>query len=810
VTDVDAQALASLGIPLSVLIGAGLALVAGLAGLFIARYAKQAGLRKRHPGLLAKYHDAQSYQKLAAAEAAEKAGQLVAAGDLYAALQLSAAARAAYAQAHAFEKVAALQLAEGQRIEAAQSLEKAGEYLRARDVYLEAGKLKEAARAAKLAGDLAGAAALYVQAGDHLTAAGLYQATGDVQQAVAALESAGDALAAARLGVTRVNEHMRSIREGKASSPAKEREIQALAARIAGPLAASESPAEWEQALQLQLFVRNFGAAAELYRRLDKPEKAVEFFLRAGLRRKAADVLDELGRPRESAKLKGEDFVERNMLREAVAQFEAAEEWGRAAELLVKLGDNLKAAVHYQRLENWVRAGELFEADQKYAAAAESYRKAQMQDRALACYEMLQDWGAHSELLESLERWYEAGLSYLKRGLTDKAIKALQRVDESHPQFRDASLKLGDLFQQKGMFGLAKEKYLSILGQERINRANLETHYSLANAYESNGELTQATQTFEKILGFDFHYKDVGQRIADLKARVTARTTPAPGLPAGVDPFAQTLVQPAPQKRRYEIIKELGRGGMGVVYKARDTVLDRIVALKVLPPMFRQNEVALRNFFREAKSAAALSHPNIVTVFDTGEEGGSAYIAMEYVEGQDLKQIVQESGALAIGPVVLIFGQMCQALAYAHDQGIVHRDIKPSNVLWTKNKQCKITDFGLARALTTTANTLTTTGGTPYYMSPEQTLGNNLDHRTDLYSLGVMMFELATGSLPFTEGDVGYHHVHTPPPDPRTRNPKLPAALGAMIVRMLAKKPEDRYPDAASVFDELRKSFSGS
>lgn len=802
------QTLVSLGLPLPAAAGALVLLVLG-AAFGVSRLIARSRLKQRHPGLLVKHHNAKGLAALAAAEAAEKLGHYEKAGDLFAGLQLSPAARRNYAKAAAHEKLAQLLLADGNRLEAAQAFEKAELYARARAVYEEAGKLAEAARAAKHAGDLSGAADLFMQAGDFNAAADLYRAVDDVGQAVEALEAAGDKLGAARLGAQRVAAHMKGIREGKPSAPSKEKEIQALAARVAGPLGESAKPEEAELALQLHLFVKNFAAAAELFRRLGKPEKAVEYFLRAGDRRKAAEVLDELGRPKESARLKGEDFVARNMLREAVAQYETADELGKAAELLVKLGDGLKAAVHYRKLGDQRTAGELLEKEGRYAEAAECFQSAGEHDRTLACYEKLGDWGAYTELLERLERWYEAGLNYLKRGLADKAIKALQRVDESHPSYRDASLKLGDLFQEKGMFGLAKEKYLGLLGQERPQRGNIEVFYSLAAAYENNGELTQAMGVFEKILGFDFHFKDVSQRITDLKGRIAARTTPTPAgvTPAQVDPYAQTIVQ-AQQRRRYEIIKELGRGGMGVVYKARDTVLDRIVALKVLPPMFRQNEVALRNFFREAKSAAALSHPNIVTVFDTGEEAGSAYIAMEFVEGQDLKQIVTESGPLGVGPVVLIFGQMCQALAYAHEQSIVHRDIKPSNVLWTKSKQCKITDFGLARALTQSANTLTTTGGTPYYMSPEQTLGNNLDHRTDLYSLGVMMFELATGSLPFTEGDVGYHHVHTPPPDPRTRNPKLPAALSPIILRLLAKKPGDRYADALSVFEDLRRSFA--
>jgi serine/threonine-protein kinase len=782
-----------------------------LAFVFVlAGWLRRANLRKRHPGLLAKFHTRSGYKALFAAETAEKNGEFERAGDLFAEVQLSGAARRNYVGAQAYRKLAELLLRDGNRLEAAKAFEQGEMFAEARAAYLEAGRVKEAARAAKLGGAITEAAALYLQAGEHAAAADLFKVVGDVNKAVECLELGGDPLGAARLGAQRVAEHLRALKEGKPSAPAKEKEVTALALRVAEPLSRSPESAEVAQALQLHLFTRSYGPAAELYHRLGKGEKAVEFFLRAGLRRKAADVLDELGRPKESAKLKGEDFAERDMTREAAAQFELAEEWERAAQLHEKLGDKLKAAMHYQRLGMLVKAGDLLAAESRHAEAAELFLKCGEHDRALGSYEALGDWGAYSELLETLGRWFEAGQNYLKRGLTDKAIKALQKVEEGDANFQEASLRLGDLFQEKGMFGLAKEKYLSILGQDRIQRKNIETYYSLASAQENNGELTQAMQTFEKILGFDFHFKDVGLRIADLKTKIAARTTPMPvagGMP-GVDPFAQTIAQPAQQRRRYEILSELGRGGMGGDYKARAMVLDRVVALKVLPPGFRNNEVALRNFFREAKSAAALTHPNIVTVYDTGEEAGSAYIAMEFVEGQDLKQIITESGALPLGPLLLVFGQMCQALAYAHEQSIVHRDIKPSNVLWTKAKQAKITDFGLARALNQGANTLTTTGGTPYYMSPEQTLGNTLDHRTDLYSLGVMMFELATGTLPFTEGDIGYHHVHTPPPDPRAKNSRLPAPLAEVILKMLAKKPDDRFVDAGAVFEQLKRSFS--
>ncbi len=170
---------------------------------------------------------------------------------------------------------------------------------------------------------------------------------------------------------------------------------------------------------------------------------------------------------------------------------------------------------------------------------------------------------------------------------------------------------------------------------------------------------------------------------------------------------------------------------MGIVYKAKDTVLDRIVAYKVLPDALKENPQALKNFLREAKSAAQLNHPNIVTVYDAGEQDGRYYIAMEFVDGNTLKEIVRRRGAIASGGVLHVLVQMCEALAFAHDKKIVHRDIKTANTMWTRDRKAKIMDFGLAKIVEEVRNHTTLVSGTPYYMSPEQTLGpqRRLPHR---------------------------------------------------------------------------------
>jgi serine/threonine-protein kinase len=237
-------------------------------------------------------------------------------------------------------------------------------------------------------------------------------------------------------------------------------------------------------------------------------------------------------------------------------------------------------------------------------------------------------------------------------------------------------------------------------------------------------------------------------------------------------------------------------------------VLDRTVAFKVLPETLKENPQALKNFLREAKSAAALNHPNIVTIFDAGEQDGVYYIAMEYVDGNTLKEIVKHRGKISSGGIVHVFAQLCEALAYAHEKKIVHRDIKTANAMWTRDRKAKIMDFGLAKVIEEVRNHTTVVSGTPYYMSPEQTLGKNIDHRTDIYSLGVTVFEMATGTLPFTEGNLPYHHVHTPPPDPREYAPEVPAVLAEIVLRCMEKDPANRFQSTTEIVAELKSSLS--
>ncbi len=268
---------------------------------------------------------------------------------------------------------------------------------------------------------------------------------------------------------------------------------------------------------------------------------------------------------------------------------------------------------------------------------------------------------------------------------------------------------------------------------------------------------------------------------------------------------------------RYELHRRLGRGGMAEVYLARDQLLDRPVAVKVLFPEFATDPAFVERFRREATAAANLNHPNIVGVYDWGEADGTYFIVMEYVDGRTLSEILRDEGPLHPDRVADVGSDVAAALGFAHRNGVVHRDVKPGNVLVTQAGQVKVADFGIARAITANADeNLTQVGtvmGTATYFSPEQARGDAVDPRSDIYSLGCVLYELVVGRPPFA-GDspvaIAYKHVQESPVPPRHLNIELPTAIEAIILKCLAKNPANRYPSAEDLRADLRRFREGN
>ncbi len=265
---------------------------------------------------------------------------------------------------------------------------------------------------------------------------------------------------------------------------------------------------------------------------------------------------------------------------------------------------------------------------------------------------------------------------------------------------------------------------------------------------------------------------------------------------------------------RYVLEESLGSGGMGEVYLAHDGVLDRDVALKVLRSHYAADEEFAERFRREARSAASLSHPNIVQVYDRGEtDDGTSYIAMEYVPGGTLKERIERLGPFGDREAAGVAFQIAEALEAAHERGVIHRDIKPQNVLMTSSGDLKVTDFGIARAASAvTSSASSAIFGTAGYISPEQAMGEPVGPTSDLYSLGVVLYEMLTGEQPYTAESsiaVCMKHVTEPLRPPRTLNPAVSERMNALVVKLLAKDPADRYPGAAKLLTDLERVRDG-
>jgi tetratricopeptide (TPR) repeat protein len=492
--------------------------------------------------------------------------------------------------------------------------------------------------------------------------------------------------------------------------------------------------------------------------------------------------------------------------------YESAGDVKAAARLRLEQGESGRAAALFEQAEEWVAAAEAHRQDGAILQAGECYEQALDFEQAIECY---RESGAIDRRLKALERcgrdFEAASLAYQDH--RPRAIRLLQRVEETDDDFREACGLLAEAFETEEHYDLAAgklEEYIATFQREHAY-ATGDTYARLAELWEQAGHLERSLEVLEDLRRREPTFPNIAARIESLRkqrsasghlfnsGRLSSGRTSNGAATAFVDDV------------RYDLIEEIGRGGMGIVYRALDTRLDRIVALKRLPEGLRRHHPrALQFFLREAQSAARLNHANIVTVYDADQQDGHFFITMELLEGSPLQTVLRERGQLTPINILGIARQVCCGLDYAHVQGVIHRDIKTANLFVTSDRVVKIMDFGLAKVLEEVRGATTLVSGTPYYMSPEQVLGGDVDHRTDLYSLGVTLFELATGSVPFDSGEVAYHHRHTPVPDPRELRVDLPRGLALLILKLLNKLPDDRFQSARQVLDLVTQIESQS
>ncbi|MBI4123459.1 MAG: CHASE2 domain-containing protein [Betaproteobacteria bacterium] len=392
-----------------------------------------------------------------------------------------------------------------------------------------------------------------------------------------------------------------------------------------------------------------------------------------------------------------------------------------------------------------------------------------------------------------------------KRFIVTEAAK--QKSDESSAE---SNRMLGLAYQGQGQLDLAWDKFRQV----PMSPALADTLYNLALDFERKRQFNKAESVFRSLHEFDPKFKDVAEKVA--RAKQLSETVILGGASSHPGGTLHLGVGTKPKFGRFEVEKELGKGAMGVVYLGKDPKIGREVAIKTLAlaQEFEPEELAgaKERFFREAQTAGRLSHPNIVTIYDTGEEHDFCYIAMELLKGGDLAAFTKPGTLLPLEMVVSIVARAADALGYAHREGVVHRDVKPANLMWHRDTDSlKVTDFGIARL---TASSKTKTGmvlGTPSYMSPEQLAGKRVDGRSDLFSLAVALYQMLAGRLPF-EGEsmaqLMFKIANEAPADIRSINPDIPEPLAAFLERALAKNPDERFQTGEEFGGALRATVA--
>jgi tetratricopeptide (TPR) repeat protein len=554
--------------------------------------------------------------------------------------------------------------------------------------------------------------------------------------------------------------------------------------------------------------VGSFAEAGESLLTLGDERAAAELLERGGELERAARIQQRLGDPESAARL----FGRANLGVEAAeslleARGRKPRVLTRAAELYESAGDFDRAAAAFAEANEPRRAAELFEKINRFSKAAECYTRAGAFERAADCHEKAGEitearaaWERAGDRTRAAElaleegKHLEAGEAFYEVGSYERAIDTLQRVPTTSPDARRAARLLARIFLEKGLIDRARERLQALAVQGPPEKDDLELLLTLATALERLGDATSAIEALEKISGVDATYADVESRLERLKDRANGPTT----------------MPTAMEASRYELRDEIGRGGMGIVKLAWDRELERPVAIKFLPHELAENPEALKMFRAEARAAAAMNHPNIVHIYDVAVIEEQPCIVMEYVQGRTVREVMRVRGSSEKQPlppkrVGEIGREICLALAYAHRQNVIHRDVKPSNMLLAADGTVKLMDFGISKVMETGEEARSEAKGTPQYMPPEQILGREIDGRTDLYALGISLFEVATAQRPFSGDAVVDQQLHAVLPDPRRIRPEIPESLVKILQRACEKNPDQRYASAHEMAQALER-----
>jgi tRNA A-37 threonylcarbamoyl transferase component Bud32 len=670
----------------------------------------------------------------------------------------------------------------------------AGDWQRAAKIFEEDGRFREAARIHQVHGQNYEAARLLVQAGALTEAAHVFERVGHYLKAAEVCAQSGDN--------KRAGENYRRYLEDRFGSIATTRTPSDHAeftkyCRLAGQ--AFMRAGLLEQAAEVLERGEQWEEAASLYLKLNRHVKAADLYQRAGAVAQAADVYAAAGDRVRAAQMRGEWLYKQERKNEAAVQFLLGGDPLRAAEVYEEAGNYLDAARCYEHCGAHRQAAEAYERVEQLGRAAEMYGRCQEYGKAAALYEKVENFEEATRMYAEGGAYYRAATLARKKGLTDQAIDYLQKVQSADAHYQDALVELAHSFMERDLPGVAVEKLRKALSGLPITAKNLDLYHTLAVACEQMNDFRASADILKQIVAENYGYRDAVGRLQEIEKKLASGT---------IEPAKKLAAEEElTEKKRYEFVEKIGSGGMGIVYRARDTRLNRIVAYKMLMEQFMEVKDVRDRFLREAQSAAQLNHPNIVTVYDmdVDRDRNRLFIAMEFVSGESYFDILQRESRLSIQAVLQFVVGVLKALRHAHGHGVVHRDIKPSNVMLSSDRVVKIMDFGLAKVLRDAkAQGSEKASGTPLYMSPEQILGKAIDYRTDLYAFGGTVYHLLAGEPPFVDGEVLYHHVHTSPTSLRKQRPDVPKVLEQIVMSCLAKDPGSR-PTSEEILKSLKK-----
>lgn len=651
-------------------------------------------------------------------------------------------------------------------------------------------------------------AGLYSKANDFKKASEFYESAEHYREAALEIEKTGDVKNTARLHSLDRNPLKASeilLEHGEVESAI---DVLASSGRFKDAAIVAEQSGEHLSAAQYYEAVKNWQKAAEMYLDAGHYQNAAKLLLKFNDRKKAFEIY----------KNHPDVFDDPNILTEMYIE---EGNFSKAAEICLSFSDKTKAAELYEKDEEFHKAAVLWEEMKSYTNAADAYLKANDPEKAAYYYEKSGNWNKAGECYLNLlkyhkaaecfntaENYFQAAQIYYSLKNLDQTINMLQKIPKDHPEYKQAAFLLGKIFHKQKFYNLAKIKLNESISEKSVNTENIEAYYILAACYSQLGEFAEAIKLYDLILSYDFSYRDVlALRELALKEKTELK-------PVEKHYEETTIIRDLLQlqegdiiSKRFKIEKELGSGGMGKVYKTFDSELEETVAIKILFTQFGEYEEEKKNLVNEIKIARKITHPNVIKVYDIGDWLGNKFFTMQYIDGVDLEQWFKANEKTDFKEKTVLFKKICEGLKAAHDIGVIHRDIKPRNILVGKDNNPMLLDFGIAEAfsnyLRRTENKLI---GSPDYMSPEQISNLRYDQRTDIYSLGCVMYEMFTGRKPYLSDDLTHLFMakldHDPRP-PSALNKSIPDDLEKIILKAMQKNPKNRYITMAEMISDI-------